>query len=247
MGRWSRLIAGSFLEWLAPAPQLKWLEIGCGTGALSEVILARGLPESILAIDPSIEFIKYARLRLSDPRIVFQVGDALSISQPPYPMDVVASGLALNFIPEPVMALRAMRTALKPNGVLAFYVWDYTEKMEMLRYFWDAVIALDPDARSLDESLRFPLCRPDALTHLCKEASLHGIQVTSIEASMTFPGFDDYWSPFLGGQGPAPSYVSHLDIPARKKLENHLRATLPFREDGSLYLIARAWAVQANP
>ncbi len=247
MGRWSRLIAGSFLEWLAPRPRLKWLEIGCGTGALSEIILARGLPESILAVDPSAEFIEFAELRLSDPRIIFQVGDAQSVSHPPYPMDIAASGLALNFIPEPVMALRAMRRALQPDGVLAFYVWDYGGRMEMLRYFWDAVVALDPGARSLDEGLRFPMCQPNALTHLCREAELHSIEVTGIEATLDFPGFDDYWSPFLGGQGPAPSYVARLDAASRRALEDHLRAALPFRDDGSLSLDARAWAVRASP
>jgi SAM-dependent methyltransferase len=162
-------------------------------------------------------------------------------------VDLAVSGLVVNFVPEPVKALQAMRRALRPDGVLAFYVWDYGGEMEMLRHFWDSVVALDPGARSLDESFRFPMCQPDALTHLCQEAALHRIEVTGIEASMAFSGFDDYWSPFLGGQGPAPSYVARLDASSRQALEDHLRASLPFREDGSLSLVARAWAVRATP
>lgn len=247
MGRWSRLIARSFLKWLAPRPGLKWLDIGCGTGALSEMILAHGSPASILAVDPSAEYIEFAKLKHPDSRIVFQVGDATNLPPLHHRMNMTVSGLALNFIPEPANALRAMRRVLQPDGILAFYVWDYGGKMEMLRYFWDSVVALDPQARSLDEGLRFPMCQPDALTHLCMEAGLHNIEVVGIEASMTFPDFDDYWSPFLGGQGPAPGYVAQLDVSRRKALEDHLRAALPFREDGSLSLAARAWAVRAAP
>lgn len=247
MGRWSRLIASAFLKWFAPRPGLNWLEIGCGTGALSEIILSHGAPASLLAIDPSAEFIGFARLKLPDTHVIFQVGDALDLPSLPHKINVIASGLALNFISDPSIALRAMRRALQPDGILAFYVWDYGGRMEMLRYFWDSVAALDPGAHSLDEGLRFPMCQPNALMHLCEEAALHNIEITGIEASMTFPDFDDYWSPFLGGQGPAPGYVARLDASSRKALEDYLRATLPFREDGSLSLLARAWAVRATP
>ncbi len=247
MGRWSRLIAASFLEWLAPKPRLRWLEIGCGTGALTEAVLARGRPASLVAVDPSAEFIRFAKQKLPDPRISFQIGDASSLSLQPFSVDVVVSGLAVNFIPEPVLALDAMRRALRPDGTLAFYVWDYGGRMEMLRYFWDAAVALDPDAGPLDEGIRFPVCQPDALTQLCRQAELRKIEVAGIEAAMAFSGFADYWSPFLGGQGPAPSYVARLDPSSRRALEERLRAALPLRPDGSLSLVARAWAVRASP
>jgi trans-aconitate methyltransferase len=247
MGRWSRPIAISFLEWLAPQPGLKWLEMGCGTGALTEIILTHGSPKSILAVDPSLEFIEFAKQRLPNSQISFQVGDALSLLLPPHPLDVVVSGLALNFIPQPTIALDALRRTLLPNGILAFYVWDYAGKMEMLRFFWDAVVALDPASRSLDEGTRFPICHPEALTQLCEEASLRNVEVTGIEASMSFSSFDDYWSPFLDGQGPAPSYVARIDPSHRQILKERLRAALPLRHDGSLSLVARAWAVKASP
>src|SRR5512134_1976222 len=129
MGRWSRLIASAFLKWLAPRPGLDWLEIGCGTGALSEIILADGSPASVFAVDPSAEFIEFAKHKLPDARIIFQVGDAINLPPFPHLMDLAVSGLALNFIAEPAIALRAMSRALQPDGALAFYVWDYGGKM----------------------------------------------------------------------------------------------------------------------
>lgn len=247
MGRWSRLIAKSFLEWLSPRPGLNWLDIGCGTGALSETILTHADPQSILAIDQSAGFIQHAEYHITDTRIKLQVGNALSLPPLSYPMDMAVSGLALNFIPKPVAALQAMRQALKPDGVLAFYVWDYSGKMEMLRYFWDSATALDSHARPLDEGPRFPLCQPDVLVQTCKEAELNDIEVIGIEANTVFRDFDDYWVPFLGGQGPGSSYVGQLDVKDRQALEEHLLAALPVQKDGSIHLVARAWAVKAIP
>lgn len=115
----------------------------------------------------------------------------------------------------------------------------------MLRYFWDSAAALDPHARALDEGVRFPVCQPEALTQICVDAGLRHIEVTVLDIDMQFANFADYWSPFIGGQGPAPGYVMMLGVNERKALEKHLRATLPFREDGSIGLVARAWGVRA--
>jgi SAM-dependent methyltransferase len=246
MGRWSRLIARAFIQWLSPPPALRWLDIGCGTGALSETILAHATPVSLLAVDPSHGFIAFAKRKLADPRITFWVGDALHLPADTHAIDMAVSGLVLNFITEPVIALQAMRRALHPDGMLALYVWDYGGKMEMLRYFWDSVVALDPHAHALDEGIRFPICQPDALTQACARAGLHRVDVRGLEITMTFTDFADYWTPFLSGQGPAPGFVAGMRMTDRTALEERLRATLPFREDGSLSLVARAWAVQAR-
>lgn len=246
MGRWSRLIAHDFIQWLSPPPALRWLDLGCGTGALSETILTYAAPTAVLAVDPSAAFIAFAQRKITDPRLTFWIGNALQLPPEAQGMQVVVSGLALNFIPEPVTALRALRQLLQPEGMMALYVWDYGGKMEMLRYFWDSVVALDPSARALDEGVRFPICQPDALTQLCGEVGLHHIEVTGLEATMTFTDFADYWSPFLSGQGPAPGYVAGLGTAERTALEEHLRATLPIGADGSLNLAARAWAVRAR-
>jgi SAM-dependent methyltransferase len=246
MGRWSRALARAFMDWLAPPPNLHWLDLGCGTGALSETILTHAAPASLLGIDSSAGFIAFARRHIADPRAAFQVGSALELPPLPRPLDAAVSGLVLNFIPDPLAALQALAQVLRPGGVLAVYVWDYAGRMEMLRYFWDSAVALDRAARSLDEGLRFPLCRPEALTTLFTRANLNDIHVSALEIATPFASFDDYWSPFLGGQGPAPSYVAQLPLAARAALEAHLSAALPSSVDGSIPLVARAWAVRAR-
>ncbi len=245
MGRWSRLTAAAFIDWLAPPPHLRWLELGCGTGALSEIILARAAPASLLGIDPSEAFIQFARQKFQDSRAAFLVGNAQTLPAQPQPFDLAVSGLALNFIDDPVAALQALRGVLWPDGALAFYVWDYAGKMDMLRYFWDSVAALDPGARDLDEGVRFPICAPGALEAICRQAGFDQVAVDAIDTPTAFHDFEDFWSPFLEGQGPAPGYVARLEAPGRKALEDHLRAALPIRPDGSIHLVARAWAVQA--
>jgi hypothetical protein len=126
------------------------------------------------------------------------------------------------------------------------YVWDYAGKMELMRHFWDAAMALDPQVAHLDEGQRFPLCRPDALLAEVGRAGFSKPEVTAIDVPTVFADFDDYWAPFLGGQGPAPSYVMSLDEAARSRLRETLRERLPAGGDGSIALVARAWAVRAT-
>lgn len=246
MGRWSRPLASAFLDWLALPPNLHWLDLGCGTGALSETILTLAAPGALLGVDPSAGFIAYARRQITDLRATFHVGDALNLPPLMRPLDAAVSGLALNFIPDPLAALQALTRALRPDGTLAIYVWDYAGRMEMLRYFWDSAVALDRAAQTLDEGIRFPLCQPEALAGLFMRAGLRDIEVRGLEVPTVFVSFDDFWSPFLGGQGPAPGYVAQLPPPARAALAAHLRAALPIDADGVIHLVARAWAVRAR-
>jgi len=246
MGRWSRLIAISFIKWLSPPPALHWLDLGCGTGSLSEAILANASPASVVAIDPSEKFIAFAERRLTDSRINFWVGDALHLPVGPHTSDIAVSGLVLNFIAEPATALRAVSRTLRPGGTIGAYVWDYAGKMEMLRYFWDSVVALDPRARDMDEGVRFHICQPDELAKVFTDAGLQHIEVTGLEIEMAFTDFSEYWMPFLGGQGPAPGYIAGLDTDRRAALEKRLLAALPISQDGSLRLAARAWAIKAT-
>ena len=135
---------------------------------------------------------------------------------------------------------------LAPGGTIAAYVWDYAGKMELMRHFWDEAAALDPQAAALDEGRRFPLCTPEALCTLFAAAGLGAVEAAPIEIETAFRDFDDYWQPFLGGQGPAPAYAMALDEAARNRLRDRLRARLPVRNDGSIALTARAWAVRGR-
>jgi hypothetical protein len=139
-----------------------------------------------------------------------------------------------------------MARAVRRAGTVAAYVWDYAGQMELMRYFWDAAVALDRDALALDEGRRFPICQPAPLVDLFTHAGLCDVQARAIDVPTRFRDFDDYWTPFLGGQGPAPGYVMSLDERRRDALRDRLRTSLPAAADGSIQLTARAWAVRGR-
>ena len=245
VGRWSRPVAREFLAWLNLPPLLRWLDVGCGTGALSAAIAATCRPKQLIGIDPSAGFLAEARERLQD-RATFHVGSATEIPLPDALMDVVVSGLVLNFVPSPASGIAEMKRIADAGATIAAYVWDYAGKMELMRHFWDAAVELNPAARALDEGVRFPLCTPAALHDAFENAGLVEIAVAPLEIGTPFRDFDDYWTPFLGGQGPAPAYAMSLDESARTRLRERLRARLPIGRDGSIALVARAWAVRGR-
>ena len=246
VGRWSRLVAKDFLAWLEAAPDLEWLDVGCGTGALSESILGHARPRTLKGIDPSAGFVEHARAHIADPRAAFEVGDAQALPVPSAQLDAAVSGLVLNFVPKPLLAVREMTRAVRPGGLVAAYVWDYAGKMELMRHFWDAAVELDRGALDLDEGRRFPLCRPAPLTELFTQAELREVQVRPIDVRTRFRDFDDYWTPFLGGQGPAPGYAMSLSDERRAALRERIRVKLSPARDGSIDLMARAWAVRGR-
>ena len=243
MGRWSRLLAARFLTWLAVPDESTWLEVGCGTGALTSGILTQAQPHSIVACDRSPAFVTHARATLADPRVRFVEADALHLPPRPEGYGAVVSGLMLNFLAEPLAGVRAMAAAAAMRGLVGSYVWDYAAGMEFLRHFWDAAIHLDPDAAAADEGQRFPLCHAEALAGLWADAGLREVRTTALEVPTAFRSFEDYWAPLEGGQGPAPTYLLSLPGERRRALENLLRSRLPFGPDGTVVLHARAWAV----
>lgn len=244
VGRWSRVVAQEFLRWLAMPPNNRWAEVGCGTGALTQTILQIAEPAKITAIDRSAGFIVFAQSQIQDACVDFTVSDAQQSPIATAACDAAVSGLMLNFVPKPGKAIAEMARVVRPGGMVALYVWDYADKMQFLRYFWDAVVDLNPNDAEHDEGKRFPLCQPEPLTNLLQQAGLNQVKVRAIDIATHFKDFDDYWLPFLGGQGSAPSYVMSLNEEQRNGLREHIRATLPFAADGSISLIARAWAVR---
>lgn len=246
MGRWSRLIAWEFLKWLALPTGKDWLDVGCGTGALSEAILTHTSPRCVQGIDSSPGFVAYAKRRFTDRPVSVEIGQAQSLPIDTAAFDVAVAGLMLNFVPQASQAVGEMARVVRPDGIVAVYVWDYAGKMEMIRHFWEAAMALDPAAHDLDEGRRFPICQPAALTDLFVQAGLQDVVVQPIEISTDFVDFADYWTPFLGGQGPAPSYAVSLAEVQRSALRERIRATLPTAADGSIRLVARAWAARGR-
>ena len=241
------MVAPVFLGWLSVPSAGRWLEVGSGTGELTRVILSGCDPASVLGVDPSAELIESARDVVRDDRVRFEVGGAEELPIDAEGFDAVVSGLVLNFIPDVDAGIAGMVRAAKPGGMVAAYVWDYAGEMQIMRRFWDVAVELDPEAARFDEGLREPpLCEPDALTAHFKVAGLVDVKVRSIDVPAHFVDFDDYWAPFTGGQGSAPTYVMSLDEGARAVLREAVRNALPVGVDGAIDLIARAWAVFAT-
>lgn len=262
VGRWSRLVAERFVGWLCPPGPLRssdagtpapasadgalpagrrWLDVGCGTGALTRAVLAGAAPAAVVGLDRSPGFLAVARR--VHPALAVADGAALPVR--PGSVDAVVSGLLLNFLPDPVAAVAGMARAARPGGVVAAYVWDYADGMQPIRRFWDAAVALDPAAAALDEG-RWSLCRPAGLTEAFTAAGLARVEVTGLTVPTRFRDFDDYWQPFLGAVGAAPAYLAGLPPDARDRIRERLRTSVPAAPDGSLPLSARAWAVRGT-
>ncbi len=245
VGRWSRQVAPLFLSWLNVPPGCRWLDVGCGTGALCATILDQCSPLSVTGVEPSEGFLKTANENLAG-RVTLHHGNATAIPLDDASVDVVVSGLMLNFVTEPRAALREMMRVTGKGGTIGAYVWDYAGKMELMRFFWDAAVELNPAAAQLDEGVRFPLCDPDELKTLFVSPGLAEVEVKPIDIPTVFKNFDDYWRPFLGGQGPAPAYAMSLDESERTRLRDRIRQRLSIASDGSISLIARVWAARGR-
>ncbi|MEA2518720.1 MAG: hypothetical protein QOF49_800 [Chloroflexota bacterium] len=246
VGRWSRHVADEFVAWLAPPPGARWLDVGSGTGALTERILAGADPASVVGVEPSSAFVDHARAHLTDPRATFEIGSATDVPLRDAVIDIAVAGLVLNFVPDLPGALAELRRVVVPGGTIAAYVWDYGGRMELMKRFWDAAVELDPSAASATEDSRFTICAPEPLRAAFEAGGCTDVDVRAIDVPTVFRDFDDYWSPFLTGVGPAPGYAVGLPESRHLALRERLRSTLPTAADGSIALVARAWAVRSR-
>lgn len=244
VGRWSRRLAPIFLAWLGVPGGAKWLDVGCGTGALIDAILAGAGPAKVMGIDPSADFVEHARATIHDPRASFAVGDAMQLEFGSSEFDVAAAALVLNLVPDPAHAAKEMLRVVRGGGVAGAYVWDYAGEMRMIRVFWDAAVELDPTAAKLDQGARFRLCNPPELRACFESAGFVKVEVRSLDCDMRFVDFDDYWTPFLGGQGLAPAYAMSLDESERARLRDLISSRLPIEAGGGIHIVSRAWAVK---
>jgi len=200
----------------------------------------------VTGVDPSDGFVTFACHKVTDKRATFQIGDAQKLPVADGSFDATVAGLVINFISDQTKAVAEMKRVTRPRGVVGAYVWDYAGEMQMMRHFWDAAVTLDANAASLDEGRRFPVCHPEPLADLFQKAGLDDVKTRSIDVPTVFRNFDDYWTPFLGGQAPAPGYCMSLSEDRRNELCDRIRANLPIKGDASIHLVARAWAVRGE-
>jgi SAM-dependent methyltransferase len=246
MGRWSRLLAAQFAQFLSIGEQDSVLDVGCGIGSLSFAIADAYPAARVTGVDPSTAFVRDAQTRARHERPQFMVGDAQALQFADATFDKTVSQLVLNFVPAREKALDEMVRVTRPGGVVAAAVWDYGDGMSMLRVFWDEAVALDPPLAARDER-NMALCKRGELAALWRAKGLERVEDRPIVIDLMFSSFDDYWQPFLGGQGPAGAYVASLAEPRRALLEARLRdRLLSSRRDGPFALQARAWAVKGT-
>lgn len=243
MGRWSRQLAPRFLGWLDVPPGQRWLDVGCGTGALSAAILHGCAPSALIGVDPSEGFLATARSQLA-ASVVLHRAAASQMPLADAAVDVAVSALVLNFVPDAHAALCEMARVTADGGRVAACVWDYAQKMDLIRIYWDAAAQLGLLGPGQDQAERFPLCHPDALAAAFAGAGLSRVEVSAIEIPMRLVDFDDYWQPFLGGQGPAPAHAMSLDEAARNRLRDFIRERMPVQPDATIALEARAWTAR---
>jgi ubiquinone/menaquinone biosynthesis C-methylase UbiE len=246
MGRWSRLLAYEFLQWLNLPGGLRWLDVCCGSGVITEAIVERNAPASIVGIDASPEQINFARQHRAHPNVSFETGDAMSLPFPDATFDAVVCGLGLHYISNPVEALKEFCRVTAPAGTIAVYLWDYAQGARFLREFWDAAVAVDHEAASFDQAHRFPMCNPEGLQSLFEQAGLKHTSHHALEIVTHFTSFEDYWAPLLTGQGSAPNYLATRDKKIQTAIRERLRAALPTDSRGAIDLPAQAWAIRAR-
>lgn len=246
MGRWSRRLAQPFLSFAGLGQNERVLDVGCGTGSLAFTLAASPVPAEVHAVDVSPAYIEHARRRNRDPRLSFAVGDACALAFADGRFDRTLSLLVLHFVPQPERAIAEMVRVTRPGGVVAATVWDARGGFVANRIFYDTAAALDPAAvaRRAKNYTR-PMTRPGELAAAWRAAGLAEVEETTLAIRMDFADFADYWSPYVGRDGPGAEYVSSLDPAQRERLREAMRAAyLDGEADGPRSFAALAWAVK---
>jgi SAM-dependent methyltransferase len=246
MGRWSRLLVPGYIAFAGVRNGDRVVDVGTGTGAVAAAVAAAMPASEIVGVDPAEAFISYAQKNISSSHVRFEVGDAQSLRFPDASFDQTTALLVMNFVPDPEKALREMRRVTRPEGVISACVWDYDAGMEMIRFFWDEVVALEPSMAVKDQrNMKF--ARRGELGELWRKVGLVNVGEKPLVIEQRFASFDDYWQPFLGQTGAAGAFVAGLSEERRGQLETRLRRrVLGDREDGPFVLTARAWCVRGQ-
>jgi SAM-dependent methyltransferase len=246
MGRWSRLLAPGFIAFAGIKNGDRVLDVGTGIGSIAAAVEA-GMPASEIAgVDPSPGFIAYAQNAAKSARLRFEVGDAQALTFEDASFDHTLSALVMNFIPDHNKAIAQMRRVTRSGGTISASVWDYDAGMQMLRFFWDEAVALDPTVEPKDER-HMKLSRQGQLGDLWRHAGLTNIKEEPLSIDQAFTSFNDYWEPFTKGAGPGGAFVVSLSEDRRAELEARMRMRLlGDRPDGPFTLTAKAWCVRGD-
>ena len=243
MGCWSRAAGEAFLDWVGSRSGARWLEVGCGTGVLTQLILDKAAPESLVAIDPAAAQIQHARPRSLADRVSFRVADAHALPFEEATFDVVASGLVLNFIHDQARALLEMRRVAVRGGIVTGYVWDFAAELSPS---WPLRVGLREMGVDVPQVPGVDGSGVDGLRALFEQAGFEQISLGSIDATVTFPNFEAFWQSQTQSYTPTGKLVAALKGGERLRVSANVRSTLPKRSDGQIEYSARASAVKAR-
>jgi SAM-dependent methyltransferase len=242
---WTRLVAHQFIDWLAVDQGASWLDIGCGEGILSRVILDYARPRAVKGIDADEENVGAAAHFIGSQRADFDVCDPRALCVRSASVDAAVAGLLLHDTAEPEQVVAEMVRVVHAGGTVGALVWAYGRGCEPVDAFWAAATALGlPDAREADERARYALARPRALRGLFDQAGLNDVETRAITVAVVFADFQDYWERFRGGGEPAQRFVNGLDVDSREQLRINLRGTLPRAAEGAIPMTLKAWAIR---
>jgi len=248
MGRWSRRLAEPFLDFVGTTDGESVLDVGCGTGHLAFALARRCVRAQVRGVDFAPPYIAHAQGLNREPRIAFEVGDACVLPYSDGRFDRVLSMLMLHFVPSAATAIAEMRRVARPGAVVGATVWDARGGLVANRIFFDTAAALDPLAgERRARNYTRPMTRPGELAQAWRAAGFHEVVETLLHIRMEFESFDDFWSPYLGHEGPAAEYVSGLEDGERSRLRDAVqRAYLDGESDGARSYAALAWAVKGT-
>ena len=243
MGRWSRAVGEIFLDWIGAAPQLEWLDVGCGTGIFTELVVNRCQPSRVTGVDPAQAQIDLAASKVLDPRVEFRTGDAQALPFADASFDVVSSALVVNFVPDRIKALSEMRRVVRPSGLVAGYVWDFAANASPsapLRAGLRRVGIEAPEVPGTQDST-------DArLRSLLAEAGLRDVAMRVITVTSSYSDFEDFWQAQTPGYNPISKVIAALDPSTREHLRQAVRAELGAVDNRAVEYSARANAFMAK-
>lgn len=236
MGRYSALLSAPFADFAGVHPGQRALDVGCGPGALTAELVRRLGAEAVAAVDPSAPFVLAARER--HPQVDVREAVAEDLPFPDSSFDIALAQLVVHFMSDPLVGLGEMLRVVRPGGIVAASVWDFAGEHSPLSVFWRAARAIDPDVR--DESM-LAGAQEGGLNELFTAVGFQDVDETALEISVEHSDFDEWWTPYTGGVGPAGFYFSSLAPEEQEALQERCRTMLP---DGPLTLVSRAWAAR---
>jgi ubiquinone/menaquinone biosynthesis C-methylase UbiE len=239
VGRYGPRLARAFIDAAGVTPEARVLDVGCGTGALTEALVERVGGANVSAVDPSEPFVEACRNRAPEADVRVARAEALPFEDGSF--DATLSQLVVNFLPDVPQGMAEMRRVTRTGGTVGGCVWDYKGEMMMLRTFWDAAAALDPDGTGpVVEGRIMPFAQPQDLEELWVESGLDDVRVEPLMTEAAYDDFDDLWTPFPTGVGPAGRYAASLDADAQEALREEFFRRLG-EPQGPFTLTARAW------